>query len=84
MQAEGEFAWHFDTNEFTVSILVQAPERGGLFEFAPNIRTPEDGCYRDVAEVIAGDSEHAVAGPEAGRPAAVQGGIQYTEFLSGG
>jgi len=61
IQAEGEeFAWHFDTNEFTVSILLQKPVAGGLFEFAPNIRTPESECYEDVAEVIAGKSEHVV------------------------
>ena len=30
--------WHFDLNDFVVSILLQAPEAGGTFDFAPNIR----------------------------------------------
>lgn len=61
IQTEGqEFDWHFDTNEFTVSILLQKPERGGVFEFAPNVRTPADECYKDVAEVISGTSEKVV------------------------
>ena len=27
--------WHFDLNDFVVSILLQAPEAGGTFDFAP-------------------------------------------------
>ena len=56
VQRDGEeFAWHFDTNEFTVSIQLQKPVAGGVFEFAPNIRTPESECFGDVAAVIQGD-----------------------------
>ncbi len=53
-RTDEEFAWHFDTNEFTVSILLQRPEAGGLFEFAPNIRTPQDECYGDVYDLVTG------------------------------
>lgn len=61
IQTEGqEFDWHFDTNEFTVSLLLQKPERGGVFEFAPNIRTPADECYDAVADVISGASDKVV------------------------
>ncbi|MEO1191141.1 MAG: hypothetical protein AAFY02_05260 [Pseudomonadota bacterium] len=62
VQRQGEeFAWHFDTNEFTISLLLEQPERGGVFEFAPNIRTPEDECYRDVADLLEGDRSKVVA-----------------------
>ena len=62
VQTEGEeFAWHFDTNEFTVSILLQKPREGGLFEFAPNVRTPESECYHEVADVIDGVSDRVVS-----------------------
>jgi hypothetical protein len=62
LQSAGqEFAWHFDTNEFTVSVLLQRPEAGGLFEFAPNIRTPESECYEQVAEVVNGNSARVVS-----------------------
>lgn len=61
VQHEGEeFAWHFDTNEFTVSIQLQKPDGGGVFEFAPNIRTPESECFDDVAAVIEGDRSKVV------------------------
>ena len=31
--------WHFDTNEFTVSMLTQDAEEGGVFEYCPGIRS---------------------------------------------
>lgn len=61
IQRAGEqFAWHFDTNEFTVSIQLQKPDAGGVFEFAPNIRTPESECYDDVASVLEGDRSKVI------------------------
>ena len=49
------FPWHFDTNEFSVSIMTQAPEAGGLFEYAPGIRSADQENYDAVARVLAGD-----------------------------
>jgi len=34
----GEHGWHFDESEFTVTIMMQAPESGGTFEYVPLIR----------------------------------------------
>ncbi|MEO1194343.1 MAG: hypothetical protein AAFY02_21530 [Pseudomonadota bacterium] len=48
------FPWHFDTNEITLSIMVQAPDGGGVFEYCPNIRSPEQENDRAVAEIFAG------------------------------
>lgn len=50
--------WHFDTNEFTVSMLTQEPDAGGVFEYCPRIRTPEAENLADVRAVLtgAGDS----------------------------
>ncbi len=55
MRPGDQFPWHFDTNEFTVTLMIQAPEGGGLFEYAPDIRSTEDECYEAVAEVLSGD-----------------------------
>jgi hypothetical protein len=49
-----EFPWHFDTNDFSVSILTQAAEEGGRFEFAPNVRSPQDENYPGVKRVLEG------------------------------
>ena len=50
-----DFSWHFDHNDFTVSILLQAPDDGGIFEYVPDIRTAEDENYDKVRKVLDGD-----------------------------
>ena len=49
--------WHFDLNDFVVSILLQAPEAGGTFDFAPNIRKDGDENYAAVAAALDGRSQ---------------------------
>jgi hypothetical protein len=49
--------WHFDLNDFVVSILLQAPDAGGTFDFAPNIRDDRDENYAGVAAALDGRSE---------------------------
>lgn len=49
--------WHFDGNEFTVSMLAQKADRGGVFEYVPNIRRPDAENFEHVAHVLAGGSE---------------------------
>lgn len=44
--------WHFDTNEFTVSLLTKAPDQGGVFEYCPNIRSPEAENFTQVRQVL--------------------------------
>lgn len=56
------FPWHFDGNEFTVSILVQEPHEGGVFEYAPDLRSPEEENFPGVRRVLDGgrDGVHAL------------------------
>ena len=49
--------WHFDTNEFTVSMLTQEADSGGLFEYCPNIRSAASENLGDVRAVLAGESD---------------------------
>ncbi len=51
------FPWHFDGNDFTVSILVQQSEKGGDFEYCPNIRTPKNENFDEVRSVLNGARE---------------------------
>ena len=48
-------AWHYDQNDFVVSLLLQAAERGGAFEYAPNLRSEADENYAGVSRVFGGD-----------------------------
>jgi hypothetical protein len=52
--------WHFDTNEFTVSLLTSAPVDGGVFEYCPNIRTAQDERFDDVRSVLLGRGERFI------------------------
>lgn len=51
-----QFNWHFDTNEFTITMLLKSATSGGVFEYAPNIRTATDENYDEVSEVLANQS----------------------------
>ena len=47
-----EHGWHFDGNDFVVSLMIQSAETGGAFEFAPNIRDDENPNYAGVRDVM--------------------------------
>lgn len=49
-------AWHYDsTNAFTMTLMLQAADRGGLFELAPNTRNGEaDEDIPYMQEVLGG------------------------------
>jgi hypothetical protein len=52
------FNWHFDTNEFTITMLLKSAARGGHFEYSPNLRNANDECYEDVRAVIQGATQN--------------------------
>lgn len=56
VEAGQGFPWHFDTNNYTVTLAIQNGEGGGEFEYAPMLRTPADENYDGVARVLAGGS----------------------------
>ncbi len=54
---EGEgFPWHFDTNNYTVTLAIQNGLEGGEFEYCPNLRTPTEENYPEVQAVLDGVS----------------------------
>ncbi|MGP3999406.1 HalD/BesD family halogenase [Streptomyces sp. 8N706] len=55
-----EHPWHFDTNEFTVSLLTQEPQDGGIFEYCPNIRSAKAENFDDVRDVLVGRGDHRI------------------------
>ena len=50
----GGFPWHFDTNDYTVTLAIQNGDAGGLFEYCPNLRTAEDENYAGVQAILDG------------------------------
>ncbi|MFV1877343.1 phytanoyl-CoA dioxygenase family protein [Nioella sp.] len=59
VNAAGEgngFPWHFDTNNFTVTLAIQNAEAGGAFEYAPMIRETDEN-FDEVSRVLNGTSD---------------------------
>ncbi len=56
MAEEGNgFPWHFDTNNFTVTLAIQNADQGGAFEYAPRIRGGDEN-FAEVSRVLNGTS----------------------------
>ncbi len=49
-----QFTWHFDTNDFAVTVLVDQADDGGLFEYVPMIRSGDNEGFDHIGEVLAG------------------------------
>ena len=51
-----ELGWHFDNSSFAVTILLQKPERGGTFEYLPDVRNTDTGemGFAEVGRVLDG------------------------------
>ncbi|MGI9405890.1 MAG: HalD/BesD family halogenase [Hyphomicrobiaceae bacterium] len=56
MYREGEaLNWHFDRSEFTVTLLLQAPDEGGEFQYRIGLRTDDDPNYEGVGRFVSGE-----------------------------
>ncbi len=55
--------WHFDRSEFTTTLLLQAPEAGGEFEYQTGLRTDSDPNYEGIGEFLQGDQDDVVTMP---------------------
>lgn len=55
---EGEgLNWHFDRSEFTTTLLLQNPSEGGVFEYAPHLRSDDQPNHQGVADLLEGRLE---------------------------
>ncbi|MGI4839966.1 MAG: HalD/BesD family halogenase [Janthinobacterium lividum] len=46
--------WHFDRSEFTTTLLLQAPDQGGEFQYRSDLRSNDDPNYAGVAQLLEG------------------------------
>ncbi|WP_170472686.1 HalD/BesD family halogenase [Ruegeria arenilitoris] len=51
-----ELGWHFDNSSFAITLMIQAPEKGGQFEYIKDVRDADSGemNYSGVAEALDG------------------------------
>jgi hypothetical protein len=61
MEGGQEHGWHFDSNDYVVSIMLQRPHSGGEFEYVPMIRGADEEDYPAVEEVVRGSSDRVVS-----------------------
>jgi hypothetical protein len=47
--------WHFDSNDFIVTMQTRKPEGGGVFQYAPNIRGRQGENFEGVQRLLDGD-----------------------------
>lgn len=57
MEEGNSLGWHFDANEFIVSLMTRRADAGGLFEYCPGIRAPGDENFSAVEAVLDGRSD---------------------------
>lgn len=51
-----QFSWHYDNNDFAVTLLLQEADEGGLFRYAPGIRSRDNENATEAADVMLGKS----------------------------
>ena len=56
----GRYPWHYDTNEFVLTIMITPPEAGGRFEYHPDLRTPGDENLDGLRRVVDGTDRSGV------------------------
>jgi len=47
--------WHFDRSHFTTTLLIQAPESGGEFQYRSDLRSESDPNLNGIARVLRGE-----------------------------
>lgn len=67
--AEGqELGWHFDNSSFAITLLIEKPQAGGVFEYVENLRDADGGDmnYAGVEKLLNKETEPKKLGIEAG------------------
>ena len=59
MNSGGCQQWHFDSGRMVTTLLLQAPEAGGVFEYVPELRSDENENFDEVRKVLDGDLSRA-------------------------
>lgn len=49
--------WHFDNAHFVVTLMLRQAQQGGVYEYAPFIRAPDEDNYPAIEAVLDGESE---------------------------
>ena len=53
--------WHYDESQVTITLLIQEPIAGGIFQYVPNLRNIDCDNYLKLDAVLNGDSNSVVS-----------------------
>ncbi len=56
----GQYPWHYDTNEFVATLMIQAPEAGGRFEYCKDLRRPGHENLDGLRRVLDGAARASI------------------------
>ena len=54
-----QLGWRFDSADFVTTLMLRPAEAGGLYEYAPGLRAPEDEATDALARVLDGARERS-------------------------
>ncbi len=57
---EGQYPWHYDTNEFVVTLMIRKPDGGGLFEYSKDLRAPGRENLEGLSAVLDGSDRTSI------------------------
>ena len=63
MNENQNHGWHYDESQVTITLMVQKPESGGIFECVPNLRNEEDDQYSKLGAILDGDQNGILSLP---------------------
>ena len=52
LQEGAQHPWHYDQNDFSIVLTIQTAIAGGVFEYAPNTRTPSSENFELVSKIL--------------------------------
>ena len=52
--------WHYDESQVTITLLIQRPVSGGLFQCVPNLRKKDFESFSNLGAVLNGDQKDVV------------------------
>ena len=55
--------WHFDRSRYTTTLLIQAAEAGGEFEYCSDLRSDSDANYEGVGRLLTGVDRNVKVNP---------------------
>jgi hypothetical protein len=55
--------WHFDRSQYTTTLLIQAAEAGGEFQYRSGLRSRTDPNYEGVARLLRGEDPQVAVHP---------------------